>query len=89
MDCSVDAAVCGVRITFSSSYSGLSSGSGSFSVTSRPAMMIGMPESTEKGIVMKGFGNNSDELKQNLVKGSITIADLEFEYDMEHDENDT
>lgn len=48
-----------------------------------------IPESTDKGVVMKSYGNNPDELKQNLVKGSVKIADLEFEYDMEHDEDET
>lgn len=42
-----------------------------------------MPESTEKGIIMKSFDNNSDELKKNLSTGTFKIADLEFEFDME------
>jgi len=42
-----------------------------------------MPESTEKGIIMKSFDNNSDELKRNLSTGTFKIADLEFEFDME------
>lgn len=44
-----------------------------------------MPESTEKGIVMKSFGNNSDELKRNLSTGTFKIADLEYEFDMEQE----
>lgn len=42
-----------------------------------------MPESSEKGIIMKSFDNNSDELKRNLSTGTFKIADLEFEFDME------
>lgn len=42
-----------------------------------------MPESNEKGIMMKSFDNNSDELKRNLSTGTFKIADLEFEFDME------
>ena len=42
-----------------------------------------MPESNEKGIIMKSFDNNSDELKRNLSTGTFKIADLEFEFDME------
>lgn len=42
-----------------------------------------IPESTEKGIIMKSFDNNSDELKRNLSTGTFKIADLEFEFDME------
>ena len=48
-----------------------------------------MPESTEKGIIMKSFDNNSDELKKNLSAGSVKLANLEFDYDMEHDEDET
>ncbi len=48
-----------------------------------------IPESTDKGFVMKCCGNNPDELKQNLVKGSIDIANREFKFNMEHDEDDT
>lgn len=48
-----------------------------------------MPESTEKGIIMKSFDNNSDELKRNLSAGSVKLANLEFDYDMEHDEDET
>ena len=44
-----------------------------------------MPESTEKGIIMKSFDNNSDELKKNLSTGTFKIADLEFEFDMEQE----
>ena len=47
-----------------------------------------MPESTEKGIIMKSFDNNSDELKKNLSAGSVKLANLEFDYDMEHDEDE-
>lgn len=42
-----------------------------------------MPESNGKGIIMKSFDNNSDELKRNLSTGTFKIADLEFEFDME------
>lgn len=48
-----------------------------------------IPEKTEKGYIMKSYGNNPDELKQNLSVGSVKLANLEFEYDMEHDEDDT
>ncbi len=44
-----------------------------------------MPESTEKGIVMKEFGNNPDELKRNLSTGTFKIADLEYKFDMEQE----
>lgn len=47
------------------------------------------PLSTDRGFVMKSCGNNPDELKQNLVKGSIRIADMEFEYNMEKYGDDT
>lgn len=48
-----------------------------------------IPKSTDKGFVMKSFGINPDELKKNLTKGSVKIANMEFEYDMEHDEDGT
>lgn len=48
-----------------------------------------VPKNTDKGVVLKSCGNNPDELKRNLAKGSIKIADLEFEYDMEHYEDET
>ena len=48
-----------------------------------------IPEVTEKGFKMKACGNNPNELKQNLAIGSVKLANLEFEYDMEHDEDDT
>lgn len=43
-----------------------------------------IPELTDKGFIMKSCGNNSDALKQNLSTGTFQIADMEFEYDMEH-----
>ncbi|MDE6665241.1 MAG: ATP-binding protein [Ruminococcus sp.] len=48
-----------------------------------------IPEITDKGFKMKACGNNPNELKQNLAIGSVKLANLEFEYDMEHDEDDT
>lgn len=48
-----------------------------------------IPVKTEKGFIMKSYGNNPDELKQNLSAGSVKLANLEFEYDMEHDEDET
>lgn len=48
-----------------------------------------IPESTDKGFVMKSCGNNPNELKQNLMKGSVKIADMEFDFDMEHGSDDT
>ena len=42
-----------------------------------------IPETTAKGVVMKPCGNNPDELKKNLSTGTFTIADMEYEFDME------
>ncbi len=48
-----------------------------------------LPELTDRGYIMKSFGNSPDELKQDLVKGSVKLADLEFEYDMEQEDDET
>lgn len=48
-----------------------------------------IPETTENGFIMRSCGNDPDELKQNLAAGSVKLADLEFKYNMEHDEDDT
>ncbi|EGC04043.1 AAA family ATPase [Ruminococcus albus] len=45
-----------------------------------------IPDSTEKGFIMKYYGKNPEELKKNLSTGSFKIADLEFEYDMEQED---
>ena len=45
-----------------------------------------IPDSTEKGFIMKYYGKNPEELKKNLSTGSSKIADLEFEYDMEQED---
>ena len=42
-----------------------------------------IPETTAKGVVMKPCGNNPDELKKILSTGTFTIADMEYEFDME------
>lgn len=47
-----------------------------------------IPEETNNGYVMKSYGNNSDELKLNLVKGSVKLANDIFEYEMKHEDDD-
>lgn len=48
-----------------------------------------VPETDENGLIMRACGNNPDDLKQNLSAGSVKLANLEFDYDMEHEEDDT
>jgi len=48
-----------------------------------------IPETTENGFIMRACGNNPDDLKQNLSAGSVKLANLEIDYDMKHEENDT
>jgi len=43
-----------------------------------------IPENTDKGIVLKSYGNDSLELKKVLTTGSITLSDLKFRYEMEN-----
>lgn len=48
-----------------------------------------IPESTDKGFIMKSFENNPDELKKVLTTGSVTLSDYNFKYEMEnHREED-
>ncbi len=47
-----------------------------------------IPERTDKGVVMKSYDNNSGELKKNLSKGTFKIADLEYEFDMEQEDEE-
>lgn len=48
-----------------------------------------VPETDENGLIMRACGNNPDDLKQNLSAGSVKLANLEFDYDMEPEEDDT
>ena len=43
-----------------------------------------IPETTEKGVVMKSCGNDAIELKKILTTGSVTLSDLKFKYEMEN-----
>ena len=43
-----------------------------------------IPETTEKGVVMKSYGNDAIELKKILTTGSVTLSDLKFKYEMEN-----
>ena len=43
-----------------------------------------IPESSEKGVIMKAYGNESLELKKVLTTGSVTLSDLKFKYEMEN-----
>lgn len=47
-----------------------------------------IPERIDKGVVMKSYSYNPDELYKNLSKGTFKIADLEYEFDMEQTEED-
>ena len=44
-----------------------------------------IPEETNNGYVMRSDNENLKKIKHNLSTGTFHIADLEFEYDMEHD----
>lgn len=44
-----------------------------------------IPEETNNGYVMRSDSENLKKIKHNLSTGTFHIADLEFEYDMEHD----
>ncbi len=44
-----------------------------------------IPEETNNGYVMHSDNENLKKIKHNLSTGTFHIADLEFEYDMEHD----
>lgn len=43
-----------------------------------------IPDQTEKGVVMKPYGNDAMELKKILTTGSVTLSDLKFKYEMEN-----
>ncbi len=43
-----------------------------------------VPESTEKGIIIKSCGNDALELKKVLTTGSVILSDLKFKYEMEN-----
>ena len=43
-----------------------------------------IPESNEKGFVMKSYGNDATELKKALTTGSVTLSNLKFKYEMEN-----
>lgn len=44
-----------------------------------------IPEETKNGYVMRSDDENLKKIKHNLSTGTFHIADLEFEYDMEHE----
>ncbi len=44
-----------------------------------------LPEKTEKGYIFENVNDNLEKLKNSLSTGTFKIADMEFEYDMEHD----
>ena len=47
-----------------------------------------IPTATENGFVIDYNEDNLEKMKENLSTGTFKIADLEYEYDMERDDDD-